>query len=522
MTYEEYANTHLENGGMSCRLPHQLTIRGWAEDWLSNQLDDNREPKDASQITGTATLIYSSYHEGGWARFDGVVRCGDYIYIPEWERVPEYDWWYYIDHQDIANDSTYYAHVIEYCISTGETVDINLGVGDTGTGPWSQICVVEERKILYYEYDLDELIIPGGHYIRIVDFSTQTVKEILWIEDDVTPTFWRSIQDIAVIRDINNQIHLLVMCIFGDDSKKYAGPNGNNILGATGFTIYHKNYTIDSQWQVLDVPIDSQDTDIGAWDRAFDIVDNRYLVIFGFRDEPGGYGPIYLVHVVFDVITCAPPVEYDLQSPWGEDWWDSPIVTFSSPDFTNGKLYEAISQYPEEDDIVDMSFNPVTGEFIQGTIFVNYPPYWIFYPFSSREHTYFWNDENNNFYLGSTDEILGNYSVEYKDITATSPHDSKEGLNISNLLDSNNGENPLLWFWSYNDNTLKAIDVITGNTVFNMLPTGFTQLNGYTVYVLHMGDSILLATDNEVLYPHGSPPTSWNVGCTQIDYYLIT
>lgn len=534
MTYNEYANLLLKESQRNCTTQHPLTIRGQMSNWAYgvNQEDDERDIKDASIIIrngGIAKKIFSASHEGGFVHFTGAVRCGDYIYIPDWERIPEYDWNYYIDHQEIAGLSDYYAHVVEYCISTGETIVMNLGKCAGSSSIQGELCVIEERKLLYYDDAFSENV-TGAHFY-IVDFQKQTVEETLYIKEYVTADFSRYMLEMCVIRDKNEKSHMFVISEFFDDTKLYTMPDYTNAPGAAGFTIFHKVYGDNMEWEILDIPIDTQDREIELWDYPYAIIGNRYLVVFGFREEGVGYGPIYLVNIVYDIETGDFPKEYDLQSSWGESWWDLIGIESSSADNTNDKLYGNMYNYMEYDDSRDFEFNPATGEFIIGTNTVDTSisrPFqhnshlWLLFSMTSKECSYFWNEETKYFSKASENIKLGNYDVDVMRHVPEFPYDHNTFLeNVSNLLDYNGGGNPLIWFWNYSGSSLMAVDIIEGEPVYDAAPSGFAELEKFgPIWVSHMGDSILLATENFVV--HFNEGGTANVGCTQIDYYLVT
>lgn len=482
---EEYSNAQLDESNLPCSL---LTIRGFTPWWTGiGQLQDNRERIDAHGISGVATNIYNRTCTASYMNFNGAIRCGDYIYFcdrtddgaPTWPN----------------NAAVYHHHIIEYCISTGEHIDIDMGApagtGNFRSGDQYDICVIEERKILVFDERMERYNPVPDRHIRILNFKTQEIEFTTTI-DEINGDMETWCATIAVIKDTNNGIHLFAICNFENNA---VGNDGYDYSpGHYGVALYHKNYTTNAAWERMDTIVDSQSSSVFSWaGRLYDIVGNRYLVIHSQRlgsyyDVGHTLRHVYLEEIVYDCITGTINV-YDYESPWAASALDMPWIPYSDPDNTNNKLYSNVYYLLSDGDARNMEFDPATGVFTTGTITPADSYKYQFY-MSSETHAYFFDDDDNNIYKADTVELLCNYNIQHDEPSGFSG--SEDFMCVSNLLDYNGGGNPLVWYYDNVSDTLKALDIITGTLVFNQKPTGFVSLV-YT-YVVHLGDSLLLVT----------------------------
>jgi hypothetical protein len=504
MTYNEYANLFLESSGTSCNI-FPLTIRQCSPFWSGiGQVEDRRETMDASGITGTAIKIYTRSTTAREMYYDAApVRCGDYIYLADRTdgggTPPNY------------SDAQYNSHIIEYCISTGEHIDIDLGSNGQGgiyrQGDDMNICIIDERKVMLYDMWLDDREPREEYnYIRIVDFTTNTISLDLAVPYEETTGIFNlpAWNGICVIRDNNDKIHLFVMCYYWNENIGFDG-NYDYLPGMAGLTLYHKNYSTDSQWEKFIIPFDTQEQDTFVTNaRKFDIVNDRYLVVHCYRIGKGDMQKDYLVEVVYDVEVGETPEMYELVSSWGDGYWESQTLPYSGPDNANNKLYLNLCQQLFENDARDLEFDPITGIFSVGSHALTYPPYYILYYMSTRETSYFWDTSNNNFYLSSDYTQLGNYDIPYEDNDGI----VSEFMQVCNLLDTNGGGHPLIWFYDNISNRLRAVDIINGGLTIDIEPANFTNI--HWTNIMHMGDCIMLITG--AVYPNK----------TAINYYLVT
>ena len=510
MSFREYSNTILTASDKKCPYP---TIRSWDDfEFWGSLTSDSRETIDAHGIVGTARLVFQRTTTARGVSFNGVVRNGRCIYVPDRTNTagtpPNY------------TDSIYTSHLFEIDIETGDTTEIVLGSGTAGNyqvGQGMQLAVIGDHKVLVYDYWLDQI---GGSpredtIIRIVDFATEEVVETLTI-DTIDGTYYTYPERITTIKDTAGDVHLFALCTFLDTSIGYDGEGYNYLPNRTGTVIFHKNYTQGTAWERYDTPFDTQENYPYYWcNRYHEVIANRYLVLNCYRigayTEPEGEGiqPCYIVEVVYDILNpSTPPVMYEIQTP-GDGSWDAAWFPTSAPDHTNNKLYANIKDGTGGNRTI--SFDPVTGAFAYGSFSTAGNEYAMIYHFSSSLHAYF-NDTdgqnnngggNDNFYKADDATLLGHYDIPL----SNADHTTTDFGSVCNLLDENAGGNPLVWYYDNIAFKLRAIDIITGSLIYDAVPTGFTNL--YETNLVHLGNCLLLVTKDAYPSQH-------------IDFYVVT
>jgi hypothetical protein len=504
MSFREYSNTILTVSDKECPYP---TIRSWDEFAFYNSITaDNREIIDAHGISGTARLIYQRTTTAREMFFNGVVRSGRCVYIPDRTNSvgtpPNY------------SDSVYTSHLVEIDIETGDTSSLTIGVGAAGRyqlGQSMQLAVIDTHKILVYDYWLEG---TSDTIIRIADFSTGAVDTAMVI-DRVNGDFRITPERITTTKDANGDVHLFVLCQFYDNSIGWTDDWWDRLPGYSGVVIYHKNYTQDTAWDEFIVPFDNQEANVFGWNgRFYEVINNRYLVLNCYRvgpwSEPEGEGiqPDYMVEVVYDTLNAATaPVCYELATG-GDGSWEVASLYSSEPDPTDGKLYASIGNNGSNKTI---SFDPVTGAFAYTGYTADSEDCYI-YHLVGKEHAYFIDTDGNynvgagshDIYEASSMTKLGNYDL----VLANLDHVISDWGAVSSLLDENGGSNPLLWFWDCFVDKLRALDIVTGTLVYDAVPTGFSKL--YETNLVHLGNCLLLVTKDN--YPSND----------SIDFYVVT
>ena len=498
MTYKEQGNQLMSYSHSLCP---PSTIRQWTNVWSgTSQFSDPRELMNASDITGQARLIFAQAVPVGAREvyFGGseAVRCGNYIYMTE-----------------RTGSGPYTAVIREYNITTMETVSLELGSATSYiTGHSGYLCVIGSRKLMHMDYRLDETSPRTHWHIRILDFAVETIVESLTIPFN-TSGLYKYPESVAVIRDANDEIHLLVENYYWDDN---IGQDewGNWEYGHYGITICHKNYTQDTAWEEYTVPTIAQDSDFIEYSCLFTIVDNRYFIchlapVGPYRDPENDdyFQPVYFEEVVYDVLSpTVAPIAYSLQG-FGDGSWESPGIVYAGVDHTAKLAYYHLGWIHAEDTAYLTSFNPETGAFVESSVILNLTdPTTYITMYMTEQHAYAHNALDDNFYnVDPPETLLGTIDLPWED---HNEHIVSQYTNICNLLDAGDSDGPWLWYYDYNDDKLKAVCVTTGVLKKNIAVMDFTNL--FNTSVIHLGDSLLLVTQAD--YPN----------TTGINFYLVT